>query len=265
MCIDRCLSWDPPFLLTILSKRSKNGFLVPNLAEARRILHRLVFYRPPEVAQSTVREVKRQGNADALKNTATFAALMPTSGLKLVEKDLVCCALLAQACARNLLLSVTPTTEGKADASHVPEAQPSIDGLKSLSRSLASILSSPSAKKNLPLPTKDAIKEWSATYKEAGVKDPRGRLNPLVFQDRESGVTQTGVVEKMWTFEAIKDVVKAVKIIEGIDVDEKVLQTLTSVIEASERVSVTSFTPPKPWVLDTRTQRFVLPEGISAS
>ena len=47
------------------------------------------------------------------------------------------------------------------------------------------------------------------------MKDPRGRLNPLVFQDRESGVTQTGVVEKMWTFEAIKDVVKAVKIIEA--------------------------------------------------
>lgn len=175
------------------------------------------------------------------------------------------CALLAQACARNLLLSVAPSTEGKADASHVPEAQASIEGLRSLSASLATKLSSPSdkLKENLPLPTRKVVQDWSAMYKQASVKDPRARLNPLVFQDRESGVTQTGVVERVWTLEAIRDIVKAAQVVNGVDIDEKEMTVLSSAVDASERVSTATLKPPKPWLFDENAQRVVLPDNYS--
>lgn len=189
---------------------------------------------------------------------------MPASRLKLVTDDFVSCALLAQACARNLFLGATPSTEGKADASHVPDAQASIDGLKSLATTLASLLESSGVKEKLPLPTKDVVREWSSMYRNSGVKDCRARLNPLVHEDRESGVTQTGEVERAWAFEAVSDIIKALKIIEGLEVEAKVIQALQSVVDASEHSSLANFTPPRPWRFDERLRTLVLPDVLEA-
>ena len=95
------------------------------------------------------------------------------------------------------------------------------------------------------------------------MKDPRARFNPLVFQDRESGVTQTGVVEQFWALQAIRDVVKAAETIGGVDIDAKVLDKLKDVVETSQGANAASLTPPKPWIFDENTQNLVLPDHLN--
>ena len=59
-----------------------------------------------------------------------FAVLMLVSGLKLITDGFLCCEFLAQACARNVLLSATRGTEGKADIS--PTFRPFLTDLQAV-------------------------------------------------------------------------------------------------------------------------------------
>ncbi|EJD01985.1 uncharacterized protein FOMMEDRAFT_168553 [Fomitiporia mediterranea MF3/22] len=248
--IDRCLAWSPPTLVTILSDRQKYGLTLPNMTDARRILRRLIFYRPHPIAQqssSTNAEGKARANAEALKNAVTFAALLPSHGLRKPMEDVVCCALLAQACARNvkftaaLEASTHASKQGETDTSDpTSENQPKSDtsskpahydptstrGLLSTSNALATLFSSPNLPSELrTLPSPEYVSALIEKHKAAprglgGIENPdiprqwtwtRGMDDPAVFRKRTSGVTYSGLVEQRWAVSAIRDIVQALK------------------------------------------------------
>ena len=56
--------------------------------------------------------------------------------------------------------------------------------------------------------------------------------------------------------------VKAVKTVEGFDVEAKALEALEGVVDTSERANASTLTPPKPWLFNERRQTLVLPDGF---
>lgn len=123
---------------------------------------------------------------------------------------MVCCALLAQACARNLTLAPTDG-EGRAQLSAA-----STRGLTSISTTLASLLSRPKAPTGVAvLPSPESITGDQA-----------------VFQRREAGQTQMGVQESAWVHGAVRDVVYALKKTES-TANKESLKVLEKVLGAS--------------------------------
>ncbi|KAL5520593.1 hypothetical protein ACEPAF_2594 [Sanghuangporus sanghuang] len=212
--IDRFVAWQPTLLLRLLTERPKYGVTLPNVAEARRILRRLVFYRPPEIAGTPDIEAKKKANAEALKNSVTFAALLPAHGFpKAATEDEVCCALLAQACARNLVFAEalerkkaeSGTADAKSTSASIPPAKraplgtASTRGLLAISSSLATLLSQSSKAQPLsdPETRPDSESELDA--------------EATALLKRMSGVTQTPSDERSWISVSLRDVVRALR------------------------------------------------------
>lgn len=193
--LDRCLAWKPTLVLQLFADRPRYGLTIPSLPDARRILRRLVFAREPSVMQSDDPAIRAAANAEALRNGTRFAALLPMHGLSPATADPACCALLAQACARNLNFSsqVAQGKEGKEEGGAELTAE-STRGLMAITAEL-----------------------WRALKADASkpaehVADPRvgkGDHVPSVAAKRESGFTQTPLVEFKWITEALRDVVQA--------------------------------------------------------
>ncbi|KAL5514903.1 hypothetical protein ACEPAG_2219 [Sanghuangporus baumii] len=212
--IDRFLAWQPTLIFKLLAERPKYGVTLPSIAEARRILRRLVFYRLPEIAGTSDIEAKKKANAEALRNAVTFAALLPAHGFpKAATEDEVCCALLAQACARNLVFAealerkkaeTSNADAGSASASippakRAPLGTASTRGLLAISSSLASLLSQ--ASKAQP-PSESETRPDSEAELDA---------EALAMLKRMSGVTQTPSDERSWISAALRDVVRALR------------------------------------------------------
>ncbi|KAI5122032.1 hypothetical protein M0805_008022 [Coniferiporia weirii] len=210
--IDRCLAWNPSLLVQLFSDRPRYGLTIPSLPEARRILRRLVLARPHPVAQSTDAHVRCTAASEALRNAATFTALFPAHGLPPATSDLACCALLAQACARNIVTAPAPKVDGKGEAEGSnAEADANVDvrqlsalsqrGLVSITADLALALT--------PDKERRALRVLPSRVKRARLG--KGDHAPSVKEKREGGFTQTHAVEWAWVTAGLRDVVAALK------------------------------------------------------
>ena len=156
-------------------------------------------YRPPDVISSKDIAVKRAANASALRSVATFAALLPSHGLKPVTEDLTCAALLGQACAKNIPLENATASSEKSARRPVQLSSASLRALSSLSGNLVHMLSSNEAEQNV-VANIDRI-------------DRLGKVNhkPSVLEKRNYGFTQSKALEWLWVTKALKDIVNVLK------------------------------------------------------
>ena len=139
-------------------------------------------------------------------------------------KDEVCCALLAQACARNLVFAEAlerkkvDATGEVADVSIAPTKRAplgtaSTRGLLAISSSLASLFSPPA-----PPPSSSSSSSQLHSQPDTPIllgfgPQPEHELSEkeLARLRRMSGVTQTPTEERSWVSAALRDVVRALQ------------------------------------------------------
>ena len=158
------------------------------------------------IVQSHDTAAHAAANAQALLDATRFASLLPAHGLPSATIDPTCCALLAQACARN----VKPPQQEVAitDAAAIPDGSGG-EGKAGLS---------PESTRGLLAITAELRRILSADTDTPAehVGDPRvgkGDHAPSIYTRRESGFTQTPLAESKWITDALQDIVQALNAI----------------------------------------------------
>lgn len=152
---------------------------IPDIEEARRILRALV-----------MQGKSRLSPEDALQNAVSFAALYPLYGFRPASTDLMSCTLLAQACSQ-VLLHISPAgatssvAEGEISSEQKPTSSPLVSVIPDLLRALRA--------------------SGSQIPKEPELKTDTSP-DPLHISARESGRTQSVLLERVWVAAGLREI-----------------------------------------------------------
>ncbi|KLO16852.1 hypothetical protein SCHPADRAFT_994816 [Schizopora paradoxa] len=183
--IDRCVVRHPTLLVRVFSDHTKYGMDIPDVKEARRILRAIVL------------QGKSRVNAEeALQSAVSFAALYPLYGFRPASTDLTSCTLLAQACSQVLLHQPSAETnasaEGESSSEQKPNSSPLISIVPDLLRTLRSSATRPPKEPEL----------------EGGASQNPDALHAAA---RESGRTQSHILERMWVAAGLREIYRGLE------------------------------------------------------